>query len=41
MLKIIALIFQMTNRFSDGTPEVDKHPEKRMKAAYEDFEKLR
>ena len=24
-----------------GTPEVDKHPEKRMKAAYEEFEQER
>ncbi len=25
---------------SDAAPAVDRHPEKRMKAAYEDFEKV-
>jgi hypothetical protein len=25
---------------SDAVPAVDRHPEKRMKAAYEDFEKV-
>ena len=28
-------------KVSDGGPSVDKHPEKRMKAAYEDFENKR
>lgn len=28
-------------KIHDNTPEVDKHPEKRMKAAFEDFEKVR
>ena len=28
-------------RLQDSTPEVDRHPEKRMKAAFEDFEKVR
>ena len=31
----------LTFRINDNTPEIDKHPEKRMKAAFEDFEKVR
>merc|ERR1712106_487714 len=30
-----------SNNITDGSPAVEKHPEKRMKAAYEEFENVR
>ena len=38
---IISNLYHFNLRLTDSSPSVDKHPEKRMKAAYEEFESVR